>query len=242
MGAQQLSSGCSTQDSNDGSGYHALHWPRPADWTSATFNVPTGPGEHLYECPSGREQQTGLYPTSWNVFDDHQHDASFIWSTNLILDNEVLVRHTVDEDASVADRHTIQPPSALRWPEAGPLRVAAQRRTAAEEIADIRIRDLSGRVVKQQRSYAEHDRPDGLRTWSVRALHRLSRSGRHHHVHPLNMLSKRSVPLLVLAWSTSAAAQGLVRNMLRLPTHQTTSFTTTFGGDADSPSTLLISW
>ena len=49
------------------------------------------------------------------------------------------------------------------------------------------------------------------------------------------MLSKRSVPfLLVLAWSTSAAAQGLVRSMLRLPdTHQTTSFTTTFGEDAD---------
>ncbi|MEG3657674.1 hypothetical protein V5097_09705 [Arenibacter palladensis] len=36
------------------------------------------------------------YTNFTEVFDDSAYDANFIWSTNFILDNLVLVRYTVD--------------------------------------------------------------------------------------------------------------------------------------------------
>ena len=155
VGAQRLSSDCSTQDSNDGSGYHALHWPRPADWTGAAFNDADWPPASTYTNAEVGVNNKPAYTNFTNVFDDPQHDASFIWSTNLILDNEVLVRHTVDVDASVADRHTIpQPFRLLPAGSDGLFALQLNGDLRPEEISGIRIRDLSGRVVKQQRSYA----------------------------------------------------------------------------------------
>lgn len=37
------------------------------------------------------------YTNFTEVFDDGAYDANFIWSTNVILDNLVLVRYTVDQ-------------------------------------------------------------------------------------------------------------------------------------------------
>ena len=52
---------------------------------------------------SGGQDGTAFYTLHWEVpanwtmpnFDAPSNDASFIWSTNVVLDNEVLVRYTI---------------------------------------------------------------------------------------------------------------------------------------------------
>ena len=100
-GTQRLSGNCSTQDSNNGLSYYALHWSKPANWTSASFNDATWPNATLYTNATIGVSNKPSYMNFTSIFDDPTKDAQFIWSTNVILDNEVIVRHTVSAASSI---------------------------------------------------------------------------------------------------------------------------------------------
>ena len=94
-GALRLSETCSTEDSNDGTSYYALHWKTPTNWQSTDFDDAEWPNATEFTNNTIGVDNKPSYTNFTNIFDDSAADAQFIWSTNVILDNEVLVRYTV---------------------------------------------------------------------------------------------------------------------------------------------------
>ncbi|WP_299799627.1 hypothetical protein [uncultured Maribacter sp.] len=95
-GALRLSDNCSSEDSDDGTSYFALHWKTPADWQSTSFDDSQWPNASEYANDVIGVDNKPSYTNFTDIFDNNSADAQFIWSTNVILDNEVLVRHTVE--------------------------------------------------------------------------------------------------------------------------------------------------
>ncbi len=95
-GTLRLSSSCNTEDSNDGTSYYALHWKTPLNWQSSEFNDSQWPSATEYTNRTIGVDNKPAYTNFIDIFDHSKADAKFIWSTNVILDNEVLVRYTVN--------------------------------------------------------------------------------------------------------------------------------------------------
>ena len=101
-GNQRLSNNCSTADANDGTNYYALHWSKPLDWMDSNFNDAVFPQASIYSNQTVGVNNKPAYTNFTNIFDDPVQDAQFIWSTNLILDNEVVVTYTVPAPTSLS--------------------------------------------------------------------------------------------------------------------------------------------
>lgn len=104
VGTQRLSTNCSTQDTNNGSNYYGVHWSRPAIWMGALFNDSSWPNATLYSNNTIGVNNKPAYTNFTDIFDDINNDAQFIWSTNVILDNEVIVRYTVATASGTNER------------------------------------------------------------------------------------------------------------------------------------------
>ena len=74
---------------------YGIHWDIPSNWFSSSFNDSAWPQASLYSNQTVGVDNKPAYTNFTNVFDDPQQDARFIWSTNLLLDNLVLLRGTV---------------------------------------------------------------------------------------------------------------------------------------------------
>ena len=94
-GTSRLSANCSTADSNAGTAYYGLHWIRPTNWTLSSFDDTLWPAATTYTNATIGVDNKPAYTNFTNIFDDVSNDAQFIWSKNVILDNEVIVRKTV---------------------------------------------------------------------------------------------------------------------------------------------------
>lgn len=94
-GTTRNSSDCDTSNSNDGSSFFGIHWEVPTNWTSASFNDSDWPAATTYTNAEIGVENKQAYTNFTNIFDNSANDAQFIWSTNVILDNEVIVRKTV---------------------------------------------------------------------------------------------------------------------------------------------------
>jgi hypothetical protein len=94
-GTSRLTTTCTIADSNSGSTYYGLHWARPANWTNASFDDSTWPSATTYTNIVIGVNNKPSYTNFANIFDDDTNDAQFIWSKNVILDNEVIVRKTI---------------------------------------------------------------------------------------------------------------------------------------------------
>jgi len=104
-GTLRLSANCSTADSNSGANYYGLHWARPANWTTTSFDDSTWPNATTYANATIGVDNKPAYTNFTSIFDDASNDAQFIWSTNVILDNEVIVRKTVASSLSTNENH-----------------------------------------------------------------------------------------------------------------------------------------
>jgi len=74
---------------------YGIHWEIPSQWFSPAFNDSSWPSASLFKNETVGVDNKPSYTNFTNVFDDTHHDASFIWSTNLLLDNVVLLRKNV---------------------------------------------------------------------------------------------------------------------------------------------------
>ncbi len=74
---------------------YGIHWDIPSDWFSPSFNDSAWPQASLYSNETIGVDNKPAYTNFTNIFDDPEQDASFIWSTNVLLDNLVLVRKVV---------------------------------------------------------------------------------------------------------------------------------------------------
>jgi hypothetical protein len=94
-GAYRYSKSCDTDGGQDGTSFYALHWKVPRDWMQTNFNDSNWPNASTYTNKTIGVDNKPAYTNFIDVFDDKSNDAEFIWSTNVVLDNEVLVRYTV---------------------------------------------------------------------------------------------------------------------------------------------------
>ncbi|WP_158977932.1 hypothetical protein [Cellulophaga sp. L1A9] len=95
-GAYRYSENCDTSGGQDGSEFYALHWELPNDWMKADFDDASWPNASTYTNNTIGVDNKPAYTNFTAIFDDANDDAQFIWSTNVVLDNEVLVRYTID--------------------------------------------------------------------------------------------------------------------------------------------------
>ncbi len=94
-GTERLSANCDATDSNEGSSYYAVHWAVPDNWTSETFDDSAWPSATTYTNNTIGVDNKSAYTNFTDIFDASGNDAQFIWSTNVVLDNEVIVRKTI---------------------------------------------------------------------------------------------------------------------------------------------------
>ncbi|MGL4234801.1 hypothetical protein [Tabrizicola sp.] len=95
-GASRDSSACSSDPAEDGAGFSAAHWPLPEGWTQPDYDDSAWPNALTYSNDTvGVDEKPGFtnFP---EVFDTEGADAAFIWSSNLVLDNLVLLRKMID--------------------------------------------------------------------------------------------------------------------------------------------------
>lgn len=95
-GQTRDSSACSTNAVSDASGISAAHWNIPDGWMLSDFDDSVWP-----QAVSFRNDTVGIdnkpsYTNFTDLFDAPDADAQFIWSSNLVLDNLVLLRGKID--------------------------------------------------------------------------------------------------------------------------------------------------
>lgn len=89
------SSACSTDAAQDGSGFSAAYWTIPMDWMQPEFDDSLWPSAITYSNETVGVDNKPAYTNFTDIFDTPGADAEFIWSSNLVLDNVVLLRGTI---------------------------------------------------------------------------------------------------------------------------------------------------
>ncbi|WP_114285297.1 hypothetical protein [Candidatus Halocynthiibacter alkanivorans] len=95
-GANWDSSACSTESVSDGTGYSAAHWALPEAWQASEFDDSAWPDAVTFSNDTVGVDNKTAYTNFYELFDNKEADAQFIWSSNLVLDNLVLLRTTVE--------------------------------------------------------------------------------------------------------------------------------------------------
>lgn len=94
-GTLRSTTDCNTDAVNDGSSFYGLHWEIPDNWMNEDFDDSSWPSATAYTNATIGVNNKPSYTNFTDTFDNASNDAVFIWSTNVILDNEVIVRYTV---------------------------------------------------------------------------------------------------------------------------------------------------
>lgn len=94
-GNYRYSKNCDTTGGQDGTSFYALHWELPNEWMHTDFDDANWPNATTFTNKTIGVDNKPSYTNFTSIFDATENDADFIWSTNVVLDNEVLVRYTV---------------------------------------------------------------------------------------------------------------------------------------------------
>lgn len=93
IGEKRMSETCTTQGTDQGQNAYAAHWVTPENWMEQEFNSSGWPQATLYTEDEIGVNNKKAYMNFIEKFSGA--GASFIWSTNVVLDNEVLLRYEV---------------------------------------------------------------------------------------------------------------------------------------------------
>lgn len=90
------SSACDETGVDDATGFSGAHWVMPDDWMAPAFDDSIWPEATVYSNDTVGVDNKSAFTNFEDVFDTQGADAEFIWSSNLVLDNLVLLRTTVE--------------------------------------------------------------------------------------------------------------------------------------------------
>ncbi len=93
-GNNRLSSNCTT--SVGASNSYGIHWAVPTNWFNTSYDDSTWPAATTFSNSTVGVDNKSSYTNFADVFDNSSKDASFIWSSNLKLDNLVLLRKKIE--------------------------------------------------------------------------------------------------------------------------------------------------
>lgn len=103
-GQQRLSGSCSTAAPSDLNGVYAVHWAKPSNWMSESYDDSAWPDASTFTNATVGVDNKPAYTQFTDQFDDPGQDAQFIWSSNLVLDNEVVVRGAIGASFQLRSR------------------------------------------------------------------------------------------------------------------------------------------
>jgi hypothetical protein len=89
------SSACNDQSIKNAASTSAAHWETPGNWASPEFDDSAWPAATTFTNRTVGVNNKKSYTNFTDLFDAKDADAQFIWSSNLVLDNLVLLRTTV---------------------------------------------------------------------------------------------------------------------------------------------------
>ena len=95
-GQNRDSSACSVEGVDDATGYSAAHWAIPDNWMMPNFDDSIWPNAYTYTNETVGVKNKPAFTNFEDVFDDKDADAEFIWSSNLVLDNLILLRTSIE--------------------------------------------------------------------------------------------------------------------------------------------------
>lgn len=151
---ERLSGNCVAPSTNTGAGYYGLHWQRPMDWMLPQFNDTLFPPAYTFSNTTVGVNNKPAYTNFTDIFDDPSQDAAFIWSSNLVLDNEVLVRYTVTNTVNT-DHPEKETGSLLIYPNPAKNFISIRTSTATSQVTDLSIMDINGKVVYRNQHIPE---------------------------------------------------------------------------------------
>lgn len=94
VGSARLSASCNS--SVGASNSYGIHWPVPDNWFNTSFDDSTWPTATTFSNGTVGVDNKSSYTNFTDVFDNPSKDAIFIWSSNLKLDNLVLLRKKIE--------------------------------------------------------------------------------------------------------------------------------------------------
>lgn len=100
---KRLTDKCSSADLQDGTNAYALHWEIPENWMQSSFDDSNWPNAYTFTNSQIGVDNKVAYTNFTDIFDNPSNDAKFIWSSNVILDNQVLARYTVKSISSIEE-------------------------------------------------------------------------------------------------------------------------------------------
>lgn len=95
-GQTRNSSACDEGGVDDATNYSAAHWEQPVNWMMPEFDDSIWPAAVTFTNDTVGVKNKSAFTNFEEVFDTPGADADFIWSSNLVLDNLVLLRKTFD--------------------------------------------------------------------------------------------------------------------------------------------------
>lgn len=90
---KRLSDTCTTEGTDNGENAYAAHWKTPSSWMNQEFDSTSWPQATQYSEDEIGVNNKKSYMNFIEKFSGA--GANFIWSTNVVLDNEVLLRYNV---------------------------------------------------------------------------------------------------------------------------------------------------
>lgn len=87
---------CDKRGEDYAAGFSGAHWNLPGDWMMPSFDDSIWPSASTYSNRQVGVENNHAFTNFRDVFDTQGADADFIWSTNLVLDNLVILRTTID--------------------------------------------------------------------------------------------------------------------------------------------------
>jgi hypothetical protein len=93
-GSNRLSTSCPTQ--SGALTCYGVHWAVPSDWYSTTYDDSSWQTATIFTNSVVGVDNKPAYTNFTDIFDNSSNDASFIWSSNLLLDNLVLLRKKIE--------------------------------------------------------------------------------------------------------------------------------------------------
>jgi hypothetical protein len=95
-GQTRDSSACNDQSLKSAASTSAAHWETPKNWASPDFDDSAWPAATTFTNRTVGVNNKRAYTNFTDLFDAKDADAQFIWSSNLVLDNLVLLRTAVE--------------------------------------------------------------------------------------------------------------------------------------------------
>lgn len=95
-GPTRDSSACSEEGVDDATGFSAAHWAVPSDWMMPAFDDGIWPAAATFSNDTVGVNNKKAFTNFEDLFDTPGADADFIWSSNLVLENLVLLRKTFE--------------------------------------------------------------------------------------------------------------------------------------------------